>query len=98
MDSPILSSSILLEFPEENNFLLSLDPIEEVEKEDEKKNPKDMIEGMTSKIFEETTIKNSKIGNYLHIDDYPENTLSSDFIYDAAISYIMNKKYNLSKK
>ena len=98
MDSPILSSSILLEFPEENNFLLSLDPIEEVEKEDEKKNPKDMIEGMTSKIFEETTIKNSKIGNYLHIDDYPENTLSSDFIHDAAISYIMNKKSNLSKK
>ena len=63
MDSPILSSSILLE-NQDANFLLSLEPIESNENENvenESSNPKDMIEGLTSKIFNETIIFTQKI-------------------------------------
>ena len=100
MDSPILSSSILLENPEAN-FLLSLEPNELNEKENsenEKSNPKDMIEGLTSKIFDETTVKKSIIGNYLHTENFEEKSISNDFIYNTAIESICQNISLLKKK
>ena len=100
MDSPILSSSILLE-NQEANFLLSLEPSELNEKEhfeNDKSNPKDMIEGLTSKIFDETTVKKSYIGNYIYTDNFEENSISNDFIYSTAIESISQNISHLRKK
>ena len=95
MDSPILSSSILLE-NQDANFLLSLEPIES--NENENSNPKDMIEGLTSKIFDETTVKKSTIGNYLYTENFEEQSISNDFIYSSAIDSVSQNISHLKKK
>ena len=89
--SDIMSSSIYFQ---DQEILLSIIP----PKNNKKKIIEDMIEGTTSKIFDENNIKKIKCGNYLKIDDFPDKLIAEDFVYSDAIDSISDGIKSLRKE